>query len=156
MLPKKFNKILILMFLFVTVFIFQNLSNNSLTKIERDNLFNISNYNDYILFGGEVYGKNNFQHLLKNPKIIMLNPQMNFYKEKNISNLFCNNGKKFKSLRSFYKYINQECFANKSKREWIRLKKQHNIHYVVTPSYQTLNKLKKIGSISNFNIFKIN
>ena len=59
-------------------------------------------------------------------------------------------------MKSFYKHINQVCFANKSKKEWIRLKKQHNVRYVVTPSYQILNKLRKVGSINNFNIFKIN
>ena len=77
-----YNKFYILILLYILVIIFQNISNNNLTKKERDILFNISNYNDYILFGGEVYGVNNFQYLLKNPKIIMLNPQMNFYKKK--------------------------------------------------------------------------
>ena len=141
--------------IFILIFFIQNIKEKNFSISEKKLLTKISNKKEYIIFGGLVYGMNNFQYLLENPKIIMMNPQMNYYHNEHSKNIFCNNGKKFKKMQTYYNSINEVCFKNKSMKDWLDIKNKFNAKYVITPKKQNLNVLNKIGSVKNFNIFEI-
>ena len=75
----KLNKTVLLIVIFILIFFIQNIKEKNFSISEKKLLTKISNKKEYIIFGGLVYGMNNFQYLLENPKIIMMNPQMNYY-----------------------------------------------------------------------------
>jgi hypothetical protein len=154
-IPIQKKYLILLISIFLVNYSLKMNSNLKLTEIEKKTLSNISDQNNYILLGGMVYGLNNFLHHLKNPKIIMMNPQIGYYHNRIISILFCNEGKIFKEPRSYHEDINASCFAKKKRSDWVILKEKLNINYIIMPKKNPLKELPIHSYIKNFIIYEI-
>lgn len=116
---------------------------------------NLSNSNRYVLLGGFVYGNNNFLNYIKNPLIVMLNPQVPQLNDQNLINIFCNRGSAYKDQKLYFHNLNSQCFAKKTISDWKKLKKESNVGFIVMPKNYPVQTLQNYGSIKNFIIYRI-
>ncbi len=131
-----------------------------------DNYFNLTNaiedskkivdIKSNIFLTGRVIGFVNPSYLLENKNIYMFNPQLTFYTySEDIKKLFCSNeDKKFAMQYDYFNYLDQTCFKNKKKKEWLKHSEKFNIKYVITRSNLDLD-LELLSNNSIYKIYKI-
>lgn len=119
-------------------------------KIKKDNFVNfVGNNKSIILVSSDVIGINNFNPgLTLNTELLIPSP---IYIKDNI-NLFCTYSN-FKTVNHFKKY-QKKCFEEREITEWIKIKKQTGIKFIITPERWQL-KLKNKVKENVFLLYKI-
>lgn len=106
-----------------------------------------------ILFGGNIYGRIDPMYY-SNITWVMPDPEAFYKPEKNID-IYCYSEKKlFVSSINYYDYLNKTCFQNKSRQDWINIKKFFEFEYVLVPKNIKLN-IQIYAKFSDFILYRI-
>jgi hypothetical protein len=154
-----YNKKIILILFFLSFFPFLHFQYSNSKKIYSSNkelFLKIKESNNTLLLGGKIWGNVDPTEFIKNPILVMTNPQFLPYLDKKYVKVYCNDQNlTFDDQDQYFNYINKECFKKKTTQEWQDIKNRLNIKYVLTISEVDLN-LEKIGKNELYNLYKIN
>lgn len=116
----------------------------------------IIDYKNNIFLTGGVIGFVNPSSFLENKNIFMFNPQFFFFSySQDLKKIFCSNeNKNFAMQYDYFDYLDQTCFKNKTKKEWLKYSKQLNFEYIITRSNLDLD-LELLSNNSKYKIYKI-
>jgi hypothetical protein len=154
-----FNKKIILILFLLSFFpflYFQYSNSKKLYDSNKDLFLKINESNNTLLLGGKIWGKVDPTEYIKNPILVMTNPQFLPYLEKKYIKVYCNDQNlTFYDQNQYFNYINNECFKKKTTEEWKDIKNRLNIKYVLTISEVDLN-LEMLGKNQLYNLYQIN